>query len=164
MAQTPHDAAESLYTVMPRAITLDLLSEYGLEVTADQARHVTQEALSLSFYWIRSALHAKLRPGDAARVLTELERCIAAGWKDFDLEGYDPSTVLREAWSKHAAYDQIVQEGGSPIAVFGESAGGLEFSGVVAGGERQKLLALFIDVVPVETFGELMETLDLADS
>jgi hypothetical protein len=164
MAQTFLEAAESLYTVMPRAMSLDLLKEYGLEVSAEQARRITKEALSLSLYWVQGALHAKLRTEDAERVLTEVERCIAAGWKDFGLDESEPAAVLQEARSKCADYDRIVQEGGSPIAVLGEAAATLEFAGAIEEGDRQKLLALFIDIVPVETFGDLMATVELADS
>ena len=164
MAQTFLEVAESLYTVMPRAMSLDLLKDYGLEVSAEQARHITKEVLSLSLYWVRGAIHAKLRMDDAERVLTEVERCIAAGWKDFDLDESEPAAVLQEGRSTSACYDRIVQEGGSAIAVLGESAAALEFSGTIEEGARQKLLALFLDVVPVETFGELMETVELADS
>ena len=57
-----------------------------------------------------------------------------------------------------------MQEGGSPIAVFGESAGSLEFSGAIEAGDRQKLLALFIDVIPVDACGELVAGLELTDS
>ena len=48
--------------------------------------------------------------------------------------------------------------------MFGESAQSLEFEGAVEAGQHQKLLALFIDVVPVDTFGELLDSLELTDS
>ena len=164
MAGTFREAAESLYAAMPRAVSLDLLREYGLEVTPEQARHITQEVLSLNLYWIHSALRTTLRAGQAERVSRELAQCIAGGWKDFDMQGRDHAAALEEAQNRRAGYDQIVQEGGSPIAVFGESAGSLEFSSVIEAGDRHKLLALFIDVIPVETFGELVAGLELTDS
>ncbi|MDQ6734678.1 MAG: hypothetical protein M3Z35_11305, partial [Nitrospirota bacterium] len=156
--------AETVYTAMSRAMTLETLSEYGLEVSPEQARHISQEILSLNLYWIHTALQASLRAGDAQRVSNELAQCIEHGWKNFDMQGRDYATALEEATHRRAGYDQIVQEGGSPIAVFGESAGSLEFSGAIETGNREKLLALFIDMIPVDAFGELVDGLELADS
>ncbi|MBA2252024.1 MAG: hypothetical protein H0W13_04860 [Nitrospirales bacterium] len=164
MAHTPREAAESLYAAMPRAMSLDLLREYGLEVTPEQARHITEEVLSLNLYWIHTALQASLRAGEAERVSSELAQCIARGWKDFDMQGRDHAAAFDEAQKRRVGYDQIVQEGGSPIAVFGESAGSLEFSGVIEAGDRQKLLALFLDVIAVDAFGELIASLELTHS
>jgi hypothetical protein len=164
MAHTPREAAETLYAAMPRAMTLETLREYGLEVSPEQARHITQEILSLSLYWIHTALQASLRADDAERISSELTQCIERGWKNFDMQGCDHATALEDATHRRGGYDQIVQEGGSPIAVFGESAGSLEFSGAIEMGNREKLLALFIDMIPVDTFGELVAEFELADS
>ena len=164
MAHTPREAAETLYAAMPRAMTLETLREYGLEVSPEQARHITQEILSLSLYWIHTALQASLRADDAERVSRELIQCIERGWKNFNMQERDYATALEDATHRRGGYDQIVQEGGSPIAVFGESAGSLEFSGAIEMGNREKLLALFIDMIPVDTFGELVAEFELADS
>lgn len=164
MAVTYREAAESLYAAMPRAMSLALLSEYGLDVTAEQARHITEEVLSLNLYWIHAALHTTLRAGEPERVSAQLTECIVRGWKNFDMQGRDHEAALEEVENRRAGYDQIVQEGGSPIAVFGESAASLEFAGLIEAGDRHKLLALFIDVIPVETFGELVAGLELTDS
>jgi hypothetical protein len=164
MAHTPREAAETLYAAMPRAMTLETLSEYGLEVSPDQARHITQEILSLSLYWIHTALQASLRADDAERVSRELIQCIERGWKNFNMQERDYATALEDATHRRGGYDQIVQEGGSPIAVFGESAGSLEFSDAMEMGNREKLLALFIDMIPVDTFGELVADFELGGS
>jgi hypothetical protein len=103
MAHTPREAAESLYAAMPHAMTLDLLREYGLEVTSEQARHITEEALSLNLYWIHTALQASLRAGDAERVSRELTQCIVSGWKDFDMPGRDHAAAFDEAQTRRAA-------------------------------------------------------------
>jgi hypothetical protein len=163
MAQSPREVAESLYAAMPHGMSLDLLSEYGLEISPEQARHITRELLSLNLYWVHTALQSNLRQDDVERIWTKLEQRIQLEWKESHLQGHEHAAVFEEAKNKRAAYDQIVQEGGSPIAVFGESAASLEFSGTIETGDRQKLLALFIDLVPVDTFGELMDSLELAD-
>lgn len=164
MAHTPREAAESLYNAMPHAVSLDLLGDYGLTVSPEQARHITQEILSLSLYWIHTAVRSTLRAGEAEQVMTELTQRIQVGWTDFGMEERDYAAVLDEAKDRRVGYDQIVQEGGSPIAVFGESAGALEFSGAIEAGDRQKLLALFIDTIPVDTFGELVAAFELTES
>jgi hypothetical protein len=164
MAQTPREAADLVYTAIPHSITPDLLSDYGLEVTPDQARHIAQELLSLNLYWIGSALQANLRPEEVGRIKNELKQRIEQGWRELGMQGSEPSAVFTEAKVREANYHQIIQEGGSPISVFGQSAQSLEFEGAVEAGQHQKLLALFIDLVPVDTFGELLDSLELTDS
>jgi hypothetical protein len=164
MAQTAREAAEMVYTAMPHSITPELLSNYGLDVTPDQAHHISKELLSLNLYWISSALQANLRPEEVERMEIELKRRIEHGWRDLGMQDSEPSAVYKEAQARGAAYHQIIQEGGSPISVFGESAQSLEFEGAVEAGQHRKLLSLFIDVVPVDTFGELLDSLELTDS
>ena len=164
MAQTPREAADIVYAAMPHSITPELLNDYGLDVTQDQARHIAQELLSLNLYWIGSALQANLRPEEIGRMEDALKRRLEQGWRDLGMQGSEPSAVFKDAKARGAAYHQIIQEGGSPISVFGESAQSLEFEGAVEAGQHQKLLALFIDVVPVDTFGELLDSLELTDS
>ena len=48
--------------------------------------------------------------------------------------------------------------------MFGEAARMLESEGVVTMEDRQKLLVLFIDLVPVDTFGEVLRELDERDA
>ena len=163
MAQSLSEVVESLYAGLPH-VTLDVLNEYGLEIPPAQAHRVYEEMLSLSLYWVRSALQANLGAGRAERVLTALKRRIAIDWNERGMGGMDPTALFEAAESRCAAYDRIVQEGGSPVAVLGESAAALEFSGEIDAGNRQKLLALFLDLIPVDAFGELLDGVELADS
>ena len=163
MAQPILEVVESLYAGLPR-ISLDVLNEYGLDVSPPQAGRIREEMLSLSLYWNHSALQANLGAGNAGRVLTELKRRIEIDWNELGMEERDPAAVFDAAESRCADYDRIVQEGGSPVAVFGESAAVLEFSGDIDAGHRQNLLALFLDLVPVDAFGELLDGIELADA
>ena len=73
------------------------------------------------------------------------------------MEGHEPQQYFQEAEERRQAYDQIVQESGSPIAVMTETASILESDGAVTAEDYQKLLALLIDVVPVEGIGETVQ-------
>lgn len=153
-----------LYAALPHAITLELLNDYGLDIAPHQVKPILEELLYLNLYWIGSALQASLRTEKAERVQVELKRCIERGWNDLGLQGSEPLAVFEDAKTRQDAYHQILQEGGSPVSVFSESAAFLEYEGAVEAGHHQHLLALFIDLVPVDTFGELLDGIELADS
>ncbi|MGH7167619.1 MAG: hypothetical protein ACREII_03725, partial [Nitrospiraceae bacterium] len=63
-----------------------------------------------------------------------------------------------------SAYDRVIQEGGTPVMVFTESASILESVGTVQPEDRQKILALLIDLIPVDPIGEQVAELDLTDT
>ncbi len=53
------------------------------------------------------------------------------------------------------------EEGGSAVSVSSEAAAYLESNWVVRSEERGALLALFVDLVPVDGIGELFEEIEL---
>lgn len=142
-------------------MTPELLLDYGLHVDPDQSRAIMKELLSLTLYWIGSALQANFRPEAAECIMKELQHRIEQGWRDLGMQGFEPAAVFKEAKIRQAVYHQMLQEGGSLISVFGESARFLEFEGVIEAGHHQHVLALLIDFVPVDTFGEVLDGIEL---
>ncbi|MER3422015.1 MAG: hypothetical protein C4293_01065 [Nitrospiraceae bacterium] len=163
MPQTPIQAAEVLYASMPHGLSPDTLMEYGIEASPEQASRIAREMLSLNLYWIRSALEASLSQKNADRVFGELQQSLLKRWQsELGLQGYDPQVYFKEMKERRAVYDRVMQEGGSPVSVCMEAARILEFERAVPTEDRPKLLALFIDLVPVETFGEMVAEFDLS--
>jgi hypothetical protein len=163
MAHTSRQAADSLYSAMTREVSSQTLLDYGIVASPEQAQRIVVEVLALTLFWIRRALIEILGHRYESRVFAELQRRMESAWPEFNLP-LDPQRVLEETRRRHASYEPLALEGGPPVTVFGEAARMLESEGVVVLEDRQKLLALFIDLVPVETFGELLSELDVRDA
>ena len=162
MAHTARQAAEAIYASMTREVSSATLTDYGITASPDQAQRIAVEVLALTLFWIRRALVEILGSRHEGRVLAELHRRVESGWLDFNLP-LDPRRVLEDAGRRHGLYEPLAREGGPPVSVFGEAAQALEQEGAVTLEDRQKLLALFIDLVPVDTFGEVLSELDVRE-
>mgnify|MGYP003578166363 CR=1 FL=1 len=160
-----HDEiAEQLYILMPHAVSIETLAEYGLEVSSDQAQDITRETLSLSLYWIASALRAHLSPKETARIFHALRTRIDTAWEgDLGLGGHERESYWREMEARRQVYDEIIRNGGAPPSLYLEAAGVLESGQTIHAEDRQKLLALFIDLIPEEQIGELAAEIEPAD-
>jgi hypothetical protein len=164
MFQTAQQAAEALYAAIPHRISLATLEEYGIEVTAAQAQQITQEVLSLNLFWIRCALDAVLLSKDRDRVMTELRRRILDMWtSSFGLDGVDSERYFEEAEERRKNYDQAMQEGASPVMISTETASILVADSAVQPENRQRVLALLIDLVPVDDLGVVAEQIKLTE-
>ncbi len=163
-AQTPRQFAEALYALMPRALSPATLAEYGMTATAAQAQLITREVLSVNLFWIHSALEALLSVRGRERVLQELQQIIRTGWtSEFQLDRRDVDSHCSHFETRRRAYERVVREGGSPISVFTETAALLESSQVVQPEDQKNILALLIDLVPVEAYGDLAEDVELRE-
>ncbi len=160
---TPNQAAESLFAILPHVLTRGTLEEYGIKATPEQAQQITQEMLAVNLYWVQSALQAVLTKTDRERVLGAFYDLLLQNWTtELGLDGQDAQTFFEGAEERRQTYDQIIQEGGSPVAVFTECAAILEAAWTVRSEDRQKILALLIDLIPVDQIGELVGEWQLA--
>lgn len=161
---TPFQAAEALYAMIPHAVPRATLEEYGIDATPDQARQITREVLSLSLFWIHSALQVALPKSSQERVFGELWQLLVKAWQsELGQETQDVEAYLEEMESRRATYDGVVQEGGIPVMVSAEAASILESGGAVPSEDRQKILAVLFDLIPVDAIGELVTELHLTD-
>ncbi len=58
---TPAEAADALYQLIPRRISVEMMADYGIDVTEEQAGEVTREILSFTLYWVSAAINAHFR-------------------------------------------------------------------------------------------------------
>src|SRR5207247_11033398 len=146
MSPTPtptYQAAEAIYAMIPHAVPRATLEEYGTDTTPDQARQITREVLSLSLFWVHSALQVALPKSSQERVFGELRQRVVKSWQsELGREGQDVQEYLEEMESGRSMYDGVVREGGTPVMVCVEAASILESGGVVPSEDRQKILAL----------------------
>ena len=158
---TVGEAARQVSAAIPRGLGPPLLAEYGLEVSAEQADAITSRVLSLNLYWIRSALRA-FHPVHADQIFERLWDSLQQDWAVELGLSRSPSAVRREMEQHWAGYEHMVQEGRSPVMVMTEAISALESRGLVQAEDRDRVLAFFIDHVPVDTYGELLAELDLS--
>ncbi|MGH7232400.1 MAG: hypothetical protein ACREJU_13735 [Nitrospiraceae bacterium] len=164
MASTARQLADQLYAIIPHALEHDMLAEYGIEASSEQAQHIMRELLSMNLYWIHSALNAHLLARGAGRVFGELQRRIEEVWgTELGLAGHDLPSYWIEMQERRSAYDEIARNGGTPPSLYLEAAAFLESAQVIQADDRHKLLALFIDVVPNEAIGDLAAEMELDD-
>lgn len=162
MPQTAQQAAASLFALLAKAMPAPLLEDYGIETSSEQVQRISREVLALHLYWAHHALTTVLAAQEGERVYGELMACLTAQWPSTPgLEGQSPAGFREEAEERRQAYDRIVQEGGSPVAVFTETVEFLESAWAIRPEDRQKMLALLIDVVPVDDIGDFVAELDL---
>ena len=157
-SMTPRQAAAALVAAMPTGVLVQQLEEYGIEATTEQAQAITQEVLSLNLFWIFAAIEAHI-PQKYQSVLSEfiLDE-MKAGWGTTVPVGSASWTAYLNEWQeRRRRYTRLVEEGMSPLAVSSEAVSLMEESRLVKEAERRNLLALLIDFVPVDTYGQLLE-------
>lgn len=157
-SMTPKQAADALVAALPRAMTNTQLLDYGLEVSEDQGRGINREVLSLNLFWIFAAIDAhipkKYQPAVAELVLEGVQM----GWPMVLPPGERAWTAFLNDWQdRRKRYNQLVEEGVSPLAINAESAVFIEEEGLVKEEDRRNMLTLLIDYVPVDTYGKLLE-------
>lgn len=151
-----NQAAHTFFHLIPPSLAPDFLLDYGLEVSQDQAQSITWEILLLSSYWIRCATHAGI-PQEAGEAIWEgvLEQ-IRNRWENrFGFVHRSIDQFFEDMKHKFEAWHAITQQGGEPIAILTKVASDLESEGVIPRGEEQKLLVLFLDLVPIEEIGQV---------
>ncbi|WP_447978692.1 hypothetical protein [Candidatus Nitrospira bockiana] len=160
MPSTPEAVAESLLQLITSSLVPETFAEYHLDLSPGRMRDVRRELLALDLYWAGAALDAHLGR-DAARVRAALDERLRTRCDVLqDADGGAQWTYIVE---RQTAYAALGRQGDPPIAFFTEAADRLESTGALDAEQRRSFLALSIDLVPVEAFGELIEQIDLIE-
>jgi hypothetical protein len=163
-AVSADQAVDAFLGTIPRAISPTMLEEYGIAATPAQAQHISREFLHVSLFWIGTAVHATMPAKNEERIMTALKDRLVREWKTaFEQPEEELSAFLAEIPVRRMMYDQIVQEGGSPVAVLSETGAILAAAAAINDEERSKLLALLIDLVPVDDLGAIAADMTLSD-
>ena len=155
---TPAEAADALFAVIPRAISRDLLADYGLEGSEEQVRNVAREVLSLNLYWISEAIEAHI-PRDYRTVLFDrLLQLISQEWASWFQQCHVTWTeYLDELEQRRMVYAPIGRAQGGEIAVATQAGAILEDNRIVRDEDRTKALALMLDLVPLDRYGAILD-------
>ena len=156
MLNTPQDLVEQFRPILPSGLSSPTLQEYGLDLPSSTAQRTTQEILSLTLFWMEQAVRVTLPKDLAAQVLDGVYRVVRENWEtEYGLNPDEASPFFQVIKQEHLVWEEIIQQGGEPIAVLSEVVSSLELDGPIGSEDRQKLLALLLDLVPIEEVGEI---------
>lgn len=155
---TPEEAAQGLYALLPRALAPEVLEDYGITATAEQACALTRELLSVNLYWIRAGITAHIPAKYQALIFERLRAMIERDWDAQFAQTHDSwSAYQADLDERFAAYHPIGLQPGGHIAVANEACTIAEERRLIQPDDRSNMLALLIDCVPLENYGELLD-------
>ncbi len=161
---SPADAAQNFYAIISRALSGAALEDYGLSVSPAQGDQILRELLSLCLFWAWSALDAGLADKNRDRVWATLVQRVNDAWaSELALPPQDLGSYVAELSQRRRLYDSLAREGGNPLAIATEAAGFMEAESIVEPEDRLKILALMVDLVPVDELGAAVEELEIID-
>ncbi len=161
MNQSAQTAAVRLFELIPPAMPLEVLEEYGLTVTIPQAQVITKEIIALSMYWIWCALQAGIPDQFRTTIRQCLTEDIQQHWESkFGLEALSFDRFLAEMDTRHASWDNLTRKGGEPFMVFRQASMDLEEQDLVPQDKEEYLVALFLDFVPIDEIGAVTEAIE----
>ena len=167
MPETPEEMVKEFYAVLPQRLPSATLGDYGLELSSSNLQRITQEILSLSLFWMEQALRVALSQDLAEHISKGIRQSIQERWEtDFGLNPEHFMGFFERMEHQHGLWEELTKHGGETIAVLGEASSSVDLEGTIGAQDRQNLLALFLDLVPIEELGEIAARIeaDLADS
>ena len=154
---TPAEAAEGLYKLIPRRISAEMMSDYGIDVTEEQSRDLTREVLSFTLYWVHAAINAHIPRKYREVLFQRVLDLIQADWAtEFKLEAVKWEDYLAEMEARRTSYAQVGDYEGGAIAASEEISDLLEDLGLIQPEDRPKLLVLLPDLVPLDLYQALL--------
>lgn len=163
-AKTVGQVVEELSRLMPQAVSPETLADYDIEASSEQAQRVMLEVLYLSLFWIFSACDDLLTKTEGARLHEELCRKLMSSWtSDLHLESAHQELFGKELDDRHREYAAVVQQGGNPGSVCVEAAGLMERNKLILPEDRMKMVAVLVDLTPVEAYGVVLRDIQLVE-
>ena len=154
---TPAQAAEALYKLIPRRISVEMMGDYGIDVTEEQTKDLTREILSFTLYWVNAAINAHIPRKYRDVLFHRVLELIQADWAtEFQLETVKWADYLVEMDERRTFYAQVGEYEGGAIAASEEISDLLEDQGLIQPEDRPKLLVLLPDLVPLDKYQALL--------
>lgn len=154
---TPAEAADALYKLMPRRITVEMLSDYGIQGEDAHEDAMTRELLSFTLYWVLAAINAHIPRKYRDLVFHRVMDLIRADWEtEYKLGALKWEEYLDEVEARRARYAPVGDYEGGAIAASEEISDLLETEGLIQPEDRPKLLVLLPDLVPLDKYQELL--------
>lgn len=161
MTEHAQQTAKALVQLIPPSVAPDFLEDYGLTLTAQQAQAVTRELLALSLYWMTCAVRVSIPEPVCSRMHQAIHEQVREKWSSrFGLVHVPIDEFYAAMERKHRTWEDITQQGGEPIAVLSAAVDELEDDNVIATRDRQNMLAMLLDLVPIDEIGVLVAELE----
>ena len=154
---TPAEAASALYKLLPRHLSVEMLSDYGIDLTEVQAGDVTREILSFNLYWVFAAINAHIPRAYREVLFGRVLELIRADWHKEFKQDMNWNEYLNEMEERRSLYAPAGDLEGGAMAASEEIAGLLEDAGLLQPENRPKLLVLLPDVLPLEQYRMLLD-------
>lgn len=156
-SMTPAQAADALYKLIPRRITVEMLGDYGIHGEESQEDAMTRELLSFTLYWVLAAINAHIPRKYRDLVFHRVMDLIRADWEhEYKLGAVKWEEYLDEVEDRRARYAPVGDYEGGAIAASEEISDLLEAEGLIQPEDRPKLLVLLPDLVPLDKYQELL--------
>ena len=153
--------AARLFDLIPPALPIEVIEEYGLTANVSQAQAITQEIILLSAYWIRYALRAGFPTPFGDMVEHQLVDHLQEHWESkFGLGEFSFEEFLETMRSRHKTWNQFTEQGAESIILCHQAIIELENQGALLDGKENSLLALLVDFVPVDELVEVVATIE----
>lgn len=150
-------AAEALYKLIPRRISVEMMGDYGIDVTEEQSKDMTREVLSFTLYWVNAAINAHIPRKYREVLFHRILELIQADWgTEFKLETVKWEDYQVEMEERRTFYAQVGDYEGGAIAASEEISDLLEDQGLIQPEDRPKLLVLLPDLVPLDKYQVLL--------
>ncbi len=154
---TPAQTADALYKLIPRRISVEMMGDYGIEMTEEQSRDMTREVLSFTLYWVNAAINAHIPRKYRDVLFQRVLELIQVDWTtEFKLDTVKWGDYLVEMEERRAFYAQVGDYEGGAIAASEEISDLLEDQGLIESEDRPKLLVLLPDLVPLDKYQALL--------
>ena len=154
---TPAQTADALYKLIPRRISVEMMGDYGIEMTEEQSRDMTREVLSFTLYWVNAAINAHIPRKYRDVLFQRVLELIQVDWStEFKLDTVKWGDYLVEMEERRAFYAQVGDYEGGAIAASEEISDLLEDQGLIEPEDRPKLLVLLPDLVPLDKYQALL--------
>lgn len=159
---TPDQLVARLTTWFPPEPTPTLWEDYRLERAAATPGPLLRELLSLTLFWMKSALDAHYAGIGEVLVWPRLMDALRARWQPrYGLATAEWEPFVAELPVRMADYTRVKAEGGSAVAVATQAGAYLEESWVIRGEEQSALLAFIVDNIAADAIGDIFEDLEL---
>ena len=156
-AMTPAEVADALYKLIPRRVSVELLSEYGIEGQEEHEETMTRELLSFTLYWVHAAVNAHIPRKYREVLFQRVLELIQADWAaTFKLASVKWEDYLVEMEERRALYAPVGDYEGGAMAASEEISDLLENQCLIQPEDRPKLLVLLPDLVPLDKYQELL--------
>ena len=114
---TPAQTADALYKLIPRRISVEMMGDYGIEMTEEQSRDMTREVLSFTLYWVNAAINAHIPRKYRDVLFQRVLELIQVDWTtEFKLDTVKWGDYLVEMEERRAFYAQVGDYEGGAIA------------------------------------------------